>query len=211
METAKKVRACWPCGVPILLQWVTVLLLCGCGVSGSGMTYVRGNTRMQRVGKRASGSSKSSKKRDRYTYSYWYRCQSAQCRAPYSHTRQASCALGRLTRALDLLLSALSFPDHSHVAHAAQIGLNHLSAELLNRCCWNPYELFPSIELYSFWIHTLNPHQLILNQRTEIVPRLSCLTITRPDWLPNDQPRLWLATSWSADQGFKLSTSLGTA
>ena len=31
------------------------------------MTYVRGNTRMQRVGKRASGSSKSSKKRDRYT------------------------------------------------------------------------------------------------------------------------------------------------
>jgi hypothetical protein len=50
-----------------------------------------------------------------------------------------------------------------------------------------------------------------LNQRTEIVPRLSCLTITRPDWLPNDQPRLWLATSWSADQGFKLSTSLGTA
>jgi len=44
----------------------------------SGMTYVRGNTRMQRVGKRASGSSKSSKKRDRYTYSYWYRCQSAQ-------------------------------------------------------------------------------------------------------------------------------------
>lgn len=55
--------------VPILRSGLLCYYCAGVGYR-SGMTYVRGNTRMQRVGKRASGSSKSSKKRDRYTYSY---------------------------------------------------------------------------------------------------------------------------------------------